>query len=259
LLMISLLMLPKLAKTISPQPWLLFGTLVVVAALTNTTLLSVFPFFWLWLWIRYRRHGQSCTQVLLASLAICVLGLLPWTIRNYTVFYRPIPIRDNFALELWTGIELDSLKAGAAANGLFPRDYPLSDPTDYNRLGELGFMESRSRMAMQFIRQHPSEYLRTVAIRCLRFWSEPEAAWILISVLAWLGAILYFTSKRLDALPHGVVLVTFPVVYYVTHTFPTYRHPIEPVMLLLASYAAVRLGQMIVLSLKNGLARSLLN
>jgi 4-amino-4-deoxy-L-arabinose transferase-like glycosyltransferase len=245
LLVMSVLMLPKFAETLSLRRWLLFGALVAVAALTNTTLLSVLPFFWLWLWIRYRRHGQSCAKVLLASLTICVLVLLPWTIRNYTVFHRPIPVRDNFALELWVGIELGSATPGAVITRPFPSDFPLGDPTDYDRMGEIGFMESRSRMAMQFIQQHPREYLRMAAIRCFRFWSEPGDGWLLISALAWLGAILTVMRKRMDALPYVAVLVIFPLVYYITNTFPTYRHPIEPVMLLLAAYAAVRVEQAI--------------
>jgi hypothetical protein len=247
LLMIGLLMLPKLAESLSPLRWLLFGTLVAVAALTNTTLLSIFPFFWLGLWIDYRRRGRSCARMLFASLAICALVLLPWTIRNYLAFHRLFPVRDNFGLELWVGVELGPGKPGAVITRLFPRDFPLSDPSEYNRLGEIAFMDSRSRMAMQYIRQNPREYLRLVAVRCFRFWSEPQGTpWLMISGLAWLGALLAILRKRLGALPYLIVLVSFPLVYYITHTFPTYRHPIEPVLLLLAAYAVVSLGSMVV-------------
>jgi 4-amino-4-deoxy-L-arabinose transferase-like glycosyltransferase len=246
LLMVSLLMLPDLAQTLSLHRWLLFGAFVAVAALTNMTLLSVLPFFWLWLWIRYRRRGQSCTKILLTSVTICILVLLPWTIRNYTVFHRLLPVRDNFGLELWVGVELGSGKpSGAIITRPFPRDFPLSDPTDYNRMGELGFMDSRSQMAIQFIRQHPREYLEMVAIRCFRFWNEPGNTWFLISSLAWAGAILTVKRKRLDALPYVVALVTFPLVYYITHTFPTYRHPIEPLIILFAAYSAVSFERVI--------------
>jgi hypothetical protein len=50
LLAVALLLLPGLAVSIRPRLWLVFGALAGVAALANTTLLSVFPFFWLWLW-----------------------------------------------------------------------------------------------------------------------------------------------------------------------------------------------------------------
>ena len=103
LLALGLWLLPKLAESLRLWFWLTFGALAGVAALTNTTLLSVFSFFWVWLWISYRRRELSCKKTLLASVAICALTVLPWTIRNYETFHRLIPMRDNFGLELWIG------------------------------------------------------------------------------------------------------------------------------------------------------------
>ena len=106
LLMLGMFWVWELADSLQVWRWLLLGALAGIAALNNTTLLAVFPFFWLWLWVKYRRRGRSCYKQLLASIAICVLTLLPWTIRNYVAFHRIMPIRDNFGLELWVGLEL---------------------------------------------------------------------------------------------------------------------------------------------------------
>ena len=38
-------------------------------------------------------------------------------------------------------------------------------------------------------------------------------------------------------MPILVVFFFFPVIYYVTHNTPRYRHPMEPAMALLAVYA----------------------
>lgn len=239
-LAIGLMLLPELAASLRPWRWLCFGLLTGVAALTNTTLLAVLPLFWVWLWIKYRRQGRSCNRMLLASIALCVLTLLPWTIRNYTTFHRLMPMRDNFGLELWVGIELGDGKPKAVITRLFPRDFPLSDPSEYNRLGELAFMDSRGQMAREFIREHPGEYAHFVASRFVRYWTEPAGtSWAMVSLLAWLGTLLALKRKGLDAMPYAIVLVMFPLVYYVTHTYPTYRHPMEPEILLLAAYAAV--------------------
>ncbi len=245
LLMTGILLYPEMENTLNPKQWVSFGVLVGVAALTNTTLLSVFPFFWIFLWFAYRKRRQSCTRMLLASVAACILVLLPWTVRNYRAFHRLMPVRDNFGLELWVGIEVGPIPKTVMTRP-FPRDFPLSDPTEYNRLGEVAFMESRNRLAMQFIREHPRDYLYMVAVRCLRYWSEPRGTpWPLISSLAWIGAMLALAEKRATALPYTVILLAFPLVYYVTHTFPTYRHPIEPVILLLAAYAMAWLARKI--------------
>lgn len=240
LLMLGMLCVRELAESLQTRRWLLFGALAGIAALNNTTLLAVFPFFWLWLWLKYRRRGWSCYKQLLASIAICFLTLLPWTIRNYAAFHRVMPLRDNFGLELWVGLELGEARPTPWIYRYFTRDFPLRDPTDYNRLGEIAFMESRRQMALNFIQHHPLQYARMVIIRCSKFWSHPTGTpWPYISLLAWLGMCLALWRKGLDAVLYAVPLVVFPPVYYITHTFPTYRHPIEAVIIMLAAYAVV--------------------
>ena len=146
-----------------------------------------------------------------------------------------MPIRDNFGLELWIGNH-----EGAIELHQYPSAFPILDPTEYNRMGELPFMEAKRHIAVQFIRQHPGEFLRLSAWRCFRFWTTPEGTvWPLISLLAWVGMALALKRKGLEAAPYAVVLVMFPLIYYTTHTFPTYRHPIEPALILLAMYAMV--------------------
>jgi len=262
LLAIGLWLLPELAGSLRVWRWLGFGALVGVAALCNTTLLSVFPFFWLWLWLSYHRRGRSYTRWLLASIAVCILLLLPWTIRNYAAFHRLLPIRDNLGLELWIGFELgEGNHSAIIQDHLFPRDFPLADPREYNRLGEIGFMEAKRQMSLDLIRQDPGRFVHLCGWRCLRFWSRPEeTAWPWVSLLAWLGLALAIRRKGLAAMPYAIVLTMFPLVYYVTHTFPTYRHPIEPVIILLAAYTLVSGGETFARRFKiSGLLRDFAN
>jgi 4-amino-4-deoxy-L-arabinose transferase-like glycosyltransferase len=233
----ALFLLPVLAGSRRRSLWLFFGVLAGVAALTNTTLLSLFPFFWLWLWITCRRSARSCSRLLLASIAVCILTLLPWTIRNYETFHRLMPMRDNFGLELWIGNH-----EGAMHSHQFPGDFPLIDPTEYNRLGELPFMEAKRQIGLRFIGQHPGEFLWLSARRCFKYWTDPDVSvWLPLSLMAWLGAAVALSRKGLDAVRYVVVLLIFPVIYYITHTFSRYRHPTEPAMFLLAAYAIVTL------------------
>jgi 4-amino-4-deoxy-L-arabinose transferase-like glycosyltransferase len=231
----ALLLLPQVAESLRWPRWVIFGGLGGVAALTNTTLLSLFPFFWLWLWLACRRRGRSPGKLLLSSIAVCILTLLPWTIRNYETFHRLIPMRDNFGLELWIGNH-----EGAMQVHQFPHDFPLIDPTEHNRLGELSFMEAKRQAGLQFIGQHPVEFLWLSARRGFKYWTDPETfVWLPLSLMAWLGAAVALSRKGLDALPYSLVLLVFPLIYYITHTFSSYRHPIEPAMFLLAAYALV--------------------
>jgi hypothetical protein len=227
-----LFLLPELAE-LHWSRWLFFGMLAGVSALTNTTLLSLFPFFWLWLWINYRRRGRPCGKLLLASISVSVLMLLPWTIRNYQTFHQLMPLRDNFGLELWIGNH-----EGAMQSTQFPRDFPLIDPSEYNRMGEIRFMDAKRQLGLQFIGQHPGEFLWLSAGRCFRYWTAPdELVWLPLSLMAWLGAAVALSRKGRGGVPYVVILLVFPLVYYITHTFNSYRHPTEPAMLLLAAYA----------------------
>jgi hypothetical protein len=233
LLSIALLLLPELDRVRRFPLWILFGTLAGVCALTNTSLLALFPFFWLWLWISYRRRGISCGGLLAASVMASVLVVVPWALRNYETFHRLIPVRDNFGLELWLGNH-------EGVTPVFDNDFPILNPAEYNHLGEIRFMEVKRDIALEFIGRHPGEFLRLTEKHCLKFWSAPEEPiWLSLSVVAWMGMILAVWRKGLATFPYAVVMVIFPLVYYITHVFSTYRHPIEPVILLLAAYAMI--------------------
>jgi len=233
---LSLLMALKSSPRLSL--WILFGLLAGLAALNNTSLLAVFPFFWLWLWFAHRRRGDSCNRALLSSIAVCVLILIPWTIRNYAVFHRFVPIRDNFGLELWVGNRHDT-------------DFSIENVAEFDQLGEIRFMQTKRDLALESIRAHPGQFVRAMAWRCYRYWVAPDgSAWPWISLLAWTGLGLMLRAKRFEAAPFAIVLVVFPIIYYVTHSHVTYRYPIEPEILLCAAYAVIAITQFLVRQLK---------
>ena len=68
------------------KPWLRFGLVWGIAALTNTALLSFLPVSGLWAWYRRAKLGKrSLAGVILAS-AIFAACIAPWLARNYSVF-----------------------------------------------------------------------------------------------------------------------------------------------------------------------------
>jgi hypothetical protein len=111
----------------------------------------------------------------------------------------------------------------------------------------------RKRQAMHFIVAQPGTFIWLTLKRALYFWTgTPQlmqifwrsgrfavARYVLftsISVLAFLG--LYLACRyRNPAVPlFAILIIVFPLAYYVTHPTPRYRHPIEPAMVLLATY-----------------------
>jgi len=225
LLMLSLLLLRRIVASGSTTEWAALGVLGGIAALTNTTFFAVFPLFYIWLGI-VRRD----TRKVLISAGIFVLLLVPWTLRNYEVFHRWMPLRDNFGFELWMGNH-----EGVESH---PTKFPSADPSEYNRLGELGFMQAKRENAVSFIKGHPAGFVWLCLRRLYHYWRDPAGSgWGIVSLLAWTGVFFAVWRRLVPAVPAVIVMIIFPVIYYITHTFATYRHPIEPVILLFAAYA----------------------
>ena len=84
-------------------PWLQFGLLWGIAALSSTSLLSFLPAAGLWAWYRRAKRGKrSFAGVVLASVVFFAC-ISPWLVRNYQTFGKFIFIRDNFGAELRLG------------------------------------------------------------------------------------------------------------------------------------------------------------
>jgi hypothetical protein len=92
-----------------------------------------------------------------------------------------------------------------------------------------------------------------VAQRFVDFWTgtatplaafrQADSLWLRFILLcndaaplcALLGIVVLLATKNTYALPVISVPALFPLLYYVTHTSLRYRHPIDPVILLLAA------------------------
>jgi hypothetical protein len=122
-------------------------------------------------------------------------------------------------------------------------DFPDHDPTGYSRMGEMKFMETKFREARQYILANPAAFVSRFFGRMVEFWYFPyPIEWIVLSVLGWAGASLVWKTHQNSWL-FIVPLFTYPLVFCVTHLFANYRHPIDPIIILLAAYAIVDVGR----------------
>lgn len=225
LLLVGFLLLIAPAAPHTPRRSFGLGCYAGAASLLNPALLPPLA-------CAYAARRRPARRALLV-LAGFLLVLAPWTARNLLVFGRFIPLRDNFGFELWVGNQAGlPLRHPLGFRG----DFPAADlrAAGWN---EIKFLDGKSRQARQYIQAHPGEFVRRCAWRVLEFWMTPDpASWLAISLLAWAGAILAWPRDRSFLL----ILAAFPLVYYLTHVWPNYRYPIEPVMILLAAYAVVQ-------------------
>jgi hypothetical protein len=232
--------------------WVGYGALWACGAMINASLLSVLPFLALWaIWPLRPQLGRAAKLSLAAS-AVFVVGISPWTIRNYVTFHKLIPFRSNFALELWLGNNPDVPDTWA------PFLHPDSDPKEaskYARMTEIPYMEEKQREALRFMREHPGDVARFTFRRFeanwLGTWEAPTDAWAessaferlmlaencVLSLLSLVGALFAFRNRQEAALPFALILLVFPLVFYFTHPAGRYRFPIDSVLMMLTVYA----------------------
>jgi len=212
------------------------------------------PFFLAWLIWRSLAKETMATGMLrrftgpVVSVIVVVLCMTPWTIRNYHTFGRWIFIRDNLPLELHEA-------NNNASSGLWTRnEHPGNDPAAMRRFAELGeirFMDEKKQELGEFIREHPGKVLLFSCERVWYFWAAPPQAtivagydlWVarhveflLAALFAFAGLALAFRRRNRYAWLLAPFLIVYPLPYYLVNPFPRYKHPIEPIMLMLIVY-----------------------
>jgi len=234
----------------SLRAWLGFGllagltTLVCQPALLTVLLLSAR--------LCYRMRQRGRPWFLSASLAALMILLVvsPWFARNYRTFDRFIPFRSNFWLEMYIG------NTGDTSDIVPDWAHPSTNKAEmekYRQLGELNYMAFKRRQTLDFISAHPGAFLFSTArkIFCVwtgfwniqLFYAEPLLMphTILMTTLTIFMSVGLFKSWRSDravVMPYVLTLLSFPLVYYVTHPHPEYRHPIDTIIVALTVYGA---------------------
>ena len=248
----------ELAETQSIGAWCGYGLLWGFALMTNPSLGSVLPV--LLGWDVYRTWQQGSLQLSRPLLAcgIAVLCCMPWTARNYLAFHRFIPLRSNFAFELWLGNNEQFDVQSQIVPAADPERFEIRK---YVHMGETAFMQDKWQRATAFIKMHPGLEIILFERRFVATWTgmekpiegfrdadSPLVRLVLISnTLAAIGAlcgiVALLQSRNIYAFPLAGVVIVYPLIYYVTHASLRYRHPIDPVMLLLAVIAVAAVFQ----------------
>ena len=198
-------------------------------------------------WSRDRRKWFLLACIALGAMLACV----PWAWRNYAAFHELLFIRGNFGLELrianhdGAGADID---VTSARDAVFRHPSAnLEEARKVRDLGEAEYMRQARNEALEWIGNHPAEFLRLTLMRIVHFWCGPlrlpwtAAAVTAVTVLALLG--LRHTLPPLTIPQRAALLIplaTFPLVYYVVSYVSHYRAPLEWMLLLLAGAEVLR-------------------
>jgi hypothetical protein len=228
------------------KDWCLYGLLWGLALMTNAALASLLL---LLVWIR------SASRVLPAlAAAVALLVCVPWTIRNYAAFHAFVPLRSVMGLSLYAG-------NNEGADGLTPSRHPISNSAErakYIERGEIAYMSDKRSEGIRFMLLHPGAELRLIQNRFVAIWTggtahpitdflRSRSLWfrwvVLFNVFAAIGAaagiVVLFRQRSRYLFPLAIFPIVFPLPYYLTLAMPRYRHPIDPVLLLLIAIVLI--------------------
>lgn len=250
------------------RDWLGHGLLWGVALLTNVTLVALLPLLLGWLVYRRRkasldsRDPAGLVKAILAkpifAFGIAVLCCLPWTIRNYLVFHRIVPLRSTLGLQLWIGNNENPQEAWKEE--LHPI-FNSAERARYIRMGEIAYMREKQRDAIEFILTHPKRDVQQFVSRFIATWSggtpTPLQDFIRVPGLWFRGVVLFnffvavgtaagiailWEQRSAYLFPIAVFPLVFPWAYYLTLVVPRYRLPVDPAVMLLTAVALVAMS-----------------
>jgi 4-amino-4-deoxy-L-arabinose transferase-like glycosyltransferase len=255
LLAIIFLLVLSLGSSDRLTAWAGFGVLLGFAALTNPVVVGISPFLFAWLWLRVARKRKRAWAAAGVGFLAMVVTILPWLVRNELVLHHPVVFKDGFWLEVCVGNVNNSLHWW---DGEQHPSGNARESAQYEQLGELRYMDAKRHQAIAYIARHPWAYalrsLRHAVFMWTGFWSfsreylrqepfDPENLCFLslLSLLSMTGLYqMYRQGKRTTAMLYCLVLLSFPVPYYLSHLDPGFRHPVDPLLVILACFAVTR-------------------
>jgi 4-amino-4-deoxy-L-arabinose transferase-like glycosyltransferase len=250
------------------RDWVGYGLLWGVTLLTNVTLISLLPLLLGWLVYRSRKTSLSSRDsagLVKATFAkpvlafgIAVLCCMPWTIRNYMVFHRFVPLRSTLGLQMWIGNNENPQEAWKEE--LHPI-FNSAERARYIRMGEIEYMQEKQREAIEFILAHPARDVRQFASRFIATWSggtptptqdfiQTPGLWfrgvlifnLFVAVGAAAGIVILWKERSACLFPIAAFPMIFPWAYYLTLVVPRYRLPIDPAVMLLTAVTLVAIS-----------------
>ena len=267
----------ELAESERVRDWCGYGLLWGLALMTNPALGVLLPFLLGWVAQRSRGENRARRGRAGLAAGVAILCCVPWTIRNYEAFHRFVPLRSNLPFELWLGnndIFDPDARGGrmSITRTEEVRTYTRMGETAYMqekwRLAT-SFIESHPNLEMQltgkkFVEfwlgtESPVKSFRTTDSNLIRgiFLADfLTGIGALLGIFALWGRRKKITQRRRvhrdsaeaekngagktarsPVFPLAVFPVVFPCLYYVTHADLRYRHPIDPIVLLLTTVA----------------------
>ena len=229
--------------------WFGFGLFYGITVLSNPSVLSLLPFLLLLaLWHAWKKDGRWFLRGAVTTIAF-FLVITPWSIRNTRVLHTVVPIRDGFWMEFYAG------NHGDTSNSNPPAAHPATNDAEmqqYQAQGEIAYLATKHQLSIEFVKQHPGYFVAVSLRRVFRFWtgvwsfsadymrSQPLDIpnfffCTCITIVMLRGLRRWGRAGATAVLPYLIVILLFPLPYYLSHASMDYRQPIEPQIIILAA------------------------
>ncbi|MGI4853604.1 MAG: ArnT family glycosyltransferase [Janthinobacterium lividum] len=246
------------------QQWAALGLLWGVLALLNPSPLLMLPVVALYLLAAPRSDGlqdasgvskpflyttglmRRLTKATLAAVLFALM-LAPWAARNYAVFHRFIPLRDNFGAENYEG--------NSPWSTGFPwgRTVPLENHrilAEYAAMGEPAWVADRGAKASAWISSHPKQFVTLTIKRAWMYWagvpkSVEEAGMLeyarlisfqFLSLAGLFGVALAVYRRVPGSWLFAAAFLLLPLPYYAVTVQARFRHVLEPLICVLGVF-----------------------
>lgn len=225
---------------------LFFGAAALISQIVILLPVALFVVF-LWL----TAHKSTLIKPFVVALLTMIIIIIPWTIRNYQVSGRIIPVHSggvtqfvtgNYEFEHYHEAPLQSVKLGELGVVYAAQLLGYDDVAEFNQLAA-DVDQALLPHALSYLRNEPGKLLIKIVMQFPRFWylsESPLKSWFLISIqaplliLALVGAFHTLRTGR-QGLPLLLTILYFNLIYAAIVVEGRYSTPVVPYVILLAA------------------------
>jgi len=191
--------------------------------------------------LAYEYFSHARGKAVLTALVCAGLVQVPWVVRNWVELGGFVPVRSNFGLEFSLSNRPGArpLMEDNVSRGEFTQYHPSLNEAEARKLrgkGEIAYNRELFRTALVEVTRDPLRFLRLTGERIWLFWWWPShrtgtmLVTLVFTVLGLLGLRKLPAGDARNLL--GLILLAYPLTYYVIQIDRRYRYPIEWIFIL---------------------------
>lgn len=247
LLTILIFYLLKIQKDMKIKHCIIFGLALGVAALTRSAIL-LFPFFIVPIFVYSRKYTFLNKLVrYIIILLFFLLALLPWSIRNFNVYHRIIPIATQGGITFYSSY--------CPPDGIFGKLATMQDPIIREAskiISPVVRSEFLVKKTLDFILNNPKEVVILEFKKVLYLWAPFDweiigNRWfnfVYVIILPFFAFGLFLSFRKFKQFyPVLLPIVYIQIMSLFFYGSPRFRLPVEPFIFILSAIGILSLAE----------------